>query len=65
MIAPSTCHTANEIVTSLPIDMKRVFEHEHHTLVNISQTRFDKTAKPRYSEATISWEYFQNELEFE
>ncbi len=65
MTAQTICHTASEVVTSQPIDMKRVYEHEHHTLMNVSQTIYDKTTKPRYSEATISWEYFQNELEFE
>jgi|LauGreDrversion4_2_1035121.scaffolds.fasta_scaffold1199734_1 hypothetical protein len=65
MTAQSICHTANEVVASQPIDMKRVLEHEHHALMNVSHTIYDKTTKPRYSEATISWEYFQNELEFE
>jgi hypothetical protein len=65
MTAQAICHNTSEVVASKTIDMKHVFEQEYHTLVNISQTRFDKTAKPRYSEATISWEYFQNELEFE
>ena len=65
MTTQSTCHTANEIVPSLPINLKRVFDLEQHPNVQGSQTRSDKTPKPRYSEATISWEYFQNELEFE
>jgi hypothetical protein len=65
MTAQSTCHTPKEILGSLPVDLKRAFEKEHQPIVKVSKTNTNKTSKPRYSEATISWEYFQNELEFE
>ncbi len=65
MTAQSTCHSANEIVASLPIDLTSTFDQEQHNIVKVSKTIFDKTPRPRYSASTISWEYFQNELEFE
>lgn len=65
MTAQSTCLTANEIVSSLPIDLTSAFDQEQHNIVKVNKTITDKTPRPRYSASTISWEYFQNELEFE
>lgn len=65
MTAQSTCLTDKEIVSSLPIDLTSAFDQEQQNIVKLNSITTDKTARPRYSASTISWEYFQNELEFE
>lgn len=65
MTAQMPTQTASERPVSTPVD--RIF-----SVVNQPKAKgglpgkvISKTPKPRFDKVNISWEYFQNELEFE
>lgn len=65
MTAQGNCHTTKEIATSLPVNLERVYKQKTISHLKAASTGTKKASKPTYSAPSISWEYFQNELEFE